>query len=210
MKKPLTASQTHDLSDIIGLDSDSFRNMPVMPQSAIVWSTVFTGIELPLQAIRHCYRIENVMEEEVARLAWLMPSSPDIGLQDWEYFPETNTVFTKNKLLAACFKNRGKKIGISRFVVGLVYSEVMEMLGKQSVKAVTDILELLKRGACFRFSRCALDDGMKAVAKSLEKGLIRAKNDWLFCRDFRIALELVNITGHAPILVLQDQALPTE
>jgi hypothetical protein len=176
------------------------QSIPDLTPDVIVWSTVKEGIDLPLQALRSCYRIDEVTEEDVF-LAMCVPNFQNSGSRDWEYVPDQKAILTKNKLLAACLKNRGREISTREYKVGLVYSEVIEELEKRSEKTLKDVLEILKGEVRFHFESCTLNDGIEAATNSIQSGSVEVGNGFLSCKNFRIALELVKITGRTPILV---------
>ncbi len=206
METQLVSPQPRGMQHIENVLVNTLQCISDLPQPLIVWSIVRYGIELPLQAVRSCYTIEDVTEDDIY-LALFLPSYENVGFQNWEYVPETNTISTTDKLFAACLKKRGRKVVIKSFLVGLVYSEVMEELEKRSTKTMRKFLDILKHGVYFCFKECTMDDGINALSRSIEKGAIGFKNEYLSCKSFRVALELVNITGRAPILVAQKQAM---
>jgi hypothetical protein len=206
MENTLDNIHARQLANIESFTQELLHGVPDIPQAAIVWTTVFDGIELPLQAIRSCYYIEGVTEDDVYA-ALFLPREPGVGPSDWEYVPESNAILTKNRLLAAGLSYRGRKVRFTNFVVGLVYTEVMEALEERSAKTLKLFLEMLKQEAYFYFDRCTMDDAIEAMSRSAEKGAVGYRNEYLSCKSFRVALELVNITGRTPIMVPKSRAL---
>ncbi|MDD2745822.1 MAG: hypothetical protein PHU93_04760 [Candidatus Gracilibacteria bacterium] len=136
-----------------------------------------------------------------------MPAYIAGRIAPWEYRPETDSILTTDKLLAACLKQRGRTITFNAFAVGLVYSEVLEELEHRSRDSLQFFLGLLQQGGYFSFRDCDPSDGMKAIASSPEKDLIAYENKNLTCKSLRMALELVNYTGQLPKLMTRNKAI---
>lgn len=185
---------------------DVIRSIPNLPHSVMVWSKIYPGLEVPLQAIRHCYRIDGVTEDDIY-MALTLPAYIAGRIAPWEYRPETDSILTTDKLLAACLKQRGRTIAFNAFAVGLVYSEVLEELEHRSSESLQFFLGLLQQGSYFSFRDCDPSDGLKAIASSPEKGMIAYKNKTLTCKSLRIALELVNHTGQLPRMMARNKAV---
>lgn len=179
------------------------QQIPDLPPPVTVWSGVFPGLELPLQALRHCYLIEGIDESDIC-IALTLPGFIGNGGAAWEYQPERNVVLTTDKLLAGRLKAKGRRVTSTTFVVGLVYSEMLSELEQCSTQLLEQFTAFMKQGVVFCFQKCSLRDGLEALSNSMEKGAVSFKDDIVSCKSLRIALELVNITGKAPVLLTQN------
>ena len=176
------------------------EHIPHLPEAILVWSIVLPGLRLPLQAIRHCYVINGVDEQDMC-IVLTLPGHIGIDAKDWEYRPDYNIILTTNSLLARRLKGRGREVTLRAYTVGLVHSEVMSELQKHSAETPNQFMELLKQGATFRFQKCSIQEAFKALSSSKETAVVGYKHGTVTCKSLRVALELVNITGKAPILL---------
>lgn len=188
------------------LHQEVIKKLPNLPHTAIVWSNIYPGLEVPLQAIRYCYSINHVTEDDIY-MALTLPAFTAKGTVPWEYHQESDSILTKDKVLAACLNQRGRTVTFKIFTVGLVYSEVLEALEHRSAKSLQLFQKLLEEGAYFSFKDCGIEQGLKAISKSSENGMIACQDGVLTCKSFRIALEIVNNTGYIPKLMIKNEAI---
>lgn len=182
---------------------DTTYQLPVLPSSITIWSRVLPGMMLPLQAIRHCYLIKDIDEDNIYA-ALVLPELIGKGAVDWEYQPKNNVILTTHRRLAQELMAQGKRATIATFTVGLVHSEVVSELEQHSAQLLEQFMALMKQGVTFHFQKCTIKDALKALTSSIEKEVVAFKNGIVTCKSLRVALELVNITGRAPAMLTRN------
>lgn len=182
-----------------------------LPRPLLVWSQVFPGLQLPLQAIRHCYKVEK-LPSEVLYEVLTQPSHDKDEVIAWDYNESTMVLHTENIRIAKILKRRGFTVGTTAFTVGLVYSEVMSELQKSSYAAFTRFVKLIDKQITFQFRDVSILEAFKAVEKSKdipynqEKTSVTVKDGVVSCSGFRTALELINITSQLPAITVKGPA----
>lgn len=182
-----------------------------LPSPLLIWSQVFPGLELPLQAIRYCYKVAS-LPSEVLYEVLTQPSHDKDEAIAWDYDEKTGVLHTENIRIAKILKRRGFTVAITAFTVGLVYSEVMSELQKSSYAAFTRFVKLVDKQITFQFRSVTILEALKAVEKSKdiphnqEKTSVTVKDGVVSCAGFRTALELINITSQVPAITVKGPA----
>jgi len=183
-----------------------------LPKPVMIWTRVFPGLDLPLQAVKNCYEIPH-LSCDVLYEVLNVPSHDANEVVAWDYNEKLEVLHTTNIRIAKILKRRGFAVNIKPFTVGLVYSEVMAELQKSSYATFKRFTALVDRKVTFTFRKgVSMSDALKAVEQSKaiphneEPIAVTIRNGAFSCKSLRTALELVNITAQLPTIELKGHA----